>query len=209
MSYSFGMFFKQIKEKDVLSFFHQVSEIMIKNSTEVLDINKYYIPSVRSNKMNEYVDEYWLDTIFSLKFIYWEEKELLGMSGYNYPQELVELFDCHIGFQNSYDQDYDYNTWSDNITFFKQCKKLCINKTALEILQMYEDDKDWYTEKEIEEKIEYHKKSVLYNMIYKGLALDCWLYGKNDNCFKRYTINAIDCIEKKIDIHQQLKALIH
>lgn len=209
MSYSFGMFFKEVNENEILSLFDEACEIMMNNSTEVLESQKYYIPSVRSDKMNEYVDEYWLDTIFSLRFVYWKEQNLLGLSGYDYPKEMRDLFDCHVSFQNSCDQDYEYDTWSDKISFFKQQKEKCIDATVEEILGLYKKEgKDWYTKEEVQENLEYHQKSVLYNIIFKNLALNDWLYGRNNTCFKRYAINAIDCMEKKYEMQRKLKTLI-
>lgn len=203
------MFFRETNEAEILSLFHKASEIMIDNKNEVLEKSKYYIPSIRSNKMNKYVDEYWVDTIFSLKYVYWKEKGLLGLSGYTFPQELTNLFDCHVEFQNSCDQDYDFDSWSDKISFFKQCKDACIDKSATDIMQIYHADNcDWYSKDEIERELDYHRKTALYNMIFTGLDLDAWLYGRKSEDFVRYSINAIDCIEKKRDINIELQCLV-
>lgn len=209
MSYSFGMFFKEINEIDILPLFNRLCDIMIENSKEILDNQKYFIPSIRSNKMNEYVDEYWLDTIFSLRFVYWKDKKLLGLLGYDYPKELIGLFDCHVGFQNSTDQDYEYEIWSDKITFFKELKDRFSNITVEELLSYYNNDSyTSYTKEEIENCLDYYKKTFLYDQIYKELDLSNWLYGHNSDKFKRYTINSIDCIEKKLDIQRELKVLL-
>ena len=208
MSYSFGMFFKEIEEKDILSLFSKACEIMIKNSQEHLEKQVYYIPSLRSNKMNEYVDKYWLDTAFSLHFVYWKSKKLLGLSGYNYPKEFEDLFDCHVTFQNSCDSDYDYDVWNDKISFFKEMKEQYKNISADEILKNYQlKGEDWYTKEDIQEDLKYYQKSLLYDLIFDELYLNDWLYGYNNPNFTRFCINPIDCIEKKFDIEKQLADL--
>lgn len=207
MSYSFGMFFKQIEESDVLDFFSKANNIMIKESQKIIIKSKFYIPSLRSNKNGNEVDEYWLDTLFTLNFVYWKEFNLLGLSGYSYPEELESLFDCHIGFQNSCDQDYDYEYWSDKIMIFKEIKEKTINSSLKDIINYCKEYKSYSDEDEedIKKNIEYHKKSVLYDKIYCKLALGSWLYGQDDDAFSRYSINPIDCMEKKYDIIFQLK----
>lgn len=126
MSYAFGMFFKQIKQEDLLSFIDKVQSEMRNHANEWIDYNKDYAPSVRSVRsltnepkfIKAFMDEYWLNTLFTSRFVYWPNYDLLGVSGYKFPGEIENWFDGHFTFQNSSDQDYDYETWPAGIDLF-------------------------------------------------------------------------------------------
>lgn len=113
MSYAFGMFFKQIKQEDLLSFIDKVQAEMRNHAKEWIDYNKDYAPSVRSVRsltnepkfIKAFMDEYWLNTLFTSRFVYWPNYDLLGVSGYKFPGEIHNWFDGHFTFQNSSDQD--------------------------------------------------------------------------------------------------------
>lgn len=78
MSYAFGMFFKQIKQEDLLSFIDKVQAEMRNHAKEWIDYNKCYAPSVRSVRsltnepkfVKAFMDEYWLNTLFTSRFVY-------------------------------------------------------------------------------------------------------------------------------------------
>ena len=200
MSYAFGMFFKQIKQEDLLSFIDKVQAEMRNHAKEWIDYNKYYAPSVRLFTLHSdefkfakaYLDEYWLNTLFTSRFIYWPDYDLLGVSGYKLPGEIENWFDGHFSFQNSSDQDYDYETWPTGIRQFKariDRIKNADNSTLYECIDKYMGK---YSIEEIKADPEYFKKVCIYDMIYEDLQLNDWLYNHDNPAFYQLSINAIN-----------------
>lgn len=200
MSYAFGMFFKQIKQEDLLSFIDKVQAEMRNHAKEWIDYNKYYAPSVRLFTLHSdefkfakaYLDEYWLNTLFTSRFIYWPDYDLLGVSGYKLPGEIENWFDGHFSFQNSSDQDYDYETWPKGIRQFKariDRIKNADDSTLYECIDKYMGD---YSIEEIKADPEYFKKVCIYDMIYEDLQLNDWLYNHDNPAFYQLSINAIN-----------------
>lgn len=217
MSYAFGMFFKECKDKeDAYDTARKVTELCLEHGEAVIEHAKYYIPSFRLNKeaatIGRWIDAAnrgWLYSLMALNFVYWEEYHLLGMSGYNYPKAMTELFDTHQTFQNSSDQNYEFDTWNDKITIFSKLKEKCQAISAEEILKYYlNNNQDWYTKAEIEENLDYYRKSTMYKMVMDVLDLDDWLYGcKNENFF-RFSMNAITCQEDEFKMCLELEKII-
>lgn len=79
------------------------------------------------------MDEYWLNTLFTSRFVYWPNYDLLGVSGYKFPGEIENWFDGHFTFQNSSDQDYDYETWPAGIDLFATR----INRVKMRMIATY------------------------------------------------------------------------
>lgn len=221
MSYSFGMFFKQMNDADeVITFVGQIMKLARENAKEMIESGRYYRPSnrccdfnVKTSKEKEMdvyfkreLDKRWLYSLFNFHFVYWKDFHLLGLSGYSFCKDIDGLFDCHVTFQNGTDQDYEYETWNDKISIFKQIKESVATLTVDDILSAYEaGKKDWHTKEEIEKSFEYHAKSYLYELIYdKTLDLDSWLYCE-DGKFQRLTVNAIDNLESWFELECVLK----
>lgn len=197
MSYAFGMFFKQIKQEDLLSFIDKVQTEMRNHAEEWIDYNKCYVPSVRSltnapKFVKTFMNEYWLNTLFTSRFVYWPDYDLLGVSGYKLPGEIENLFDGHFSFQNSSDQDYDYDQWPTGIRQFKARIDMIKNaddSTLYECVDKYMGD---YSIEEIKADPEYFKKVCIYDMIYEDLQLNDWLYNHDNPAFYQLSINAIN-----------------
>ena len=90
---------------------------------QTLEDNIYYAPSIRmlanveNWRMAVQADSTWLYRLFTFRFVYWKEHNLLGMVGTlpkNGPKATGAVY-----FQNSCDQDYDLKTWPAKIPFFK------------------------------------------------------------------------------------------
>lgn len=197
MSYAFGMFFKQIKQDEVFPFIEKIQKEMREHAKEWIDYNKYYVPSVRSltnepKFVKTFMNEYWLNTLFTSRFVYWPDYDLLGVSGYKLPGEIENLFDGHFSFQNSSDQDYDYEMWPTGIRQFKariDRIKNADDSTLYECVDKYMGE---YTMEEIKADPEYFKKVCIYDMIYEDLQLDDWLYNHDNPTFYQLSINAIN-----------------
>lgn len=201
MSYSFGMYFKQLnKEDDIVSILELISKRLYENRGEYIEENRSFIPSFKGLILDESkkeADEYWLFSLFNISCVYWKEYNLLGVSGYDY-ECLVDIFPTHIGFQNSCDQDYDYEEWGDLIDIFNQKRDFIKNCNVDDILNImnnkYKDSH--YSKEEILEDLEYYKKTALYEEIFNLLDLDNWLYDKPSDKFNRIYINALNSYER-------------
>ena len=201
MSYSFGMFFKQVKDKgEALDIAFEASRLHYKNVAEVVHNERYYIPSIRSEKDNSSTDRFWLNEIFTLKFVYWEKHKLLGMSGFDFSKEVEDLFDCHVHFQNSCDQNYEFDTWNHKINLFREYKVRYVSMPVEEIQTRLDDDD--YTKEELQEMADYYRRSLFYSFIYEELHLNNWLWDNEDRTFLRFAINALDSQEKKSDAYR-------
>ena len=209
MSYWFKMHFKEIKETDVLDYCIQLANGCKQNSEEILKKNIFYIPSIRFDMdilldKSEYrrtwqeADRNWLYILFSIKFVYWADKKLLGIVG-NIP-ESVERSLKTIEFQNSADQDYEYECWQ-GINYFNKIVRIFRNADAGSIAAQSE-----YSKEDIIEDIDYYRKSAIYKEIYDSLELDFWLYNEPGN-FKVFSIQAINNTEEYFKLANRLEVV--
>lgn len=126
MSYYASIAFKVLEPADVYPFLQTFKKESIEKIKEIAEENHAFSPLFRSiyTKTLEITDEQrketeaWaLNYVFKHRYFYLPECSLLGM--YSVPTCLGYLFDAVIGFQNSCDQDYDYETWA-NIPCFAE-----------------------------------------------------------------------------------------
>lgn len=209
MSYGFGLRFKQCESfEEAVKTAIQCSDIYKTQYAEVLKLNEFYIPSRRSDRYDEEHDNYWIYSLFNIQFIWWERWNLLAALGLNHPNQMQELLPTAIYFQNSTDQDYNYEYWSDNIYLFREIKQKVLNFSIEELFQHYKKSNNGIEQAEVEENPEYWRKSYLYDTIYEELELNKWLYGYPGNSFKRFTLSAIDSMETHFKISLTLKQML-
>ena len=137
-----------------------------------------------------FLREMWIQDIFQLRFVYWEQYNLLSLCGDDYPCVVTDLFGPHIGFQNSTDQDYELSTWDANIPLFQRI----ISETPKDGNTLFEDCDDNLPEG-------YAYRSSVYQKIFKTLDLDNWLYGR-DEPFERIRMTGLTSMEKIHDIYR-------
>ena len=199
MSYSFGMYFKQLnKEDNIVSILELISKRLYENRGEYIEENRSFIPSFKGLIMDESkkeADEYWLFSLFNISCVYWKEYNLLGVCGYDY-ECLVDIFPTHIEFQNSCDQDYDYEDWGNLIDIFNQKRDFVKNCNVDDILKILNKKSNYYSKEEILEDLEYFKRTALYEEIFSLLDLNNWLYDNSSNKFNRLYVNALNSYEK-------------
>ena len=184
MSYWFRMHFAEVEEKLLLDFCIKLSRACVEEADEIIMDNAHYIPSIQHSfgllEESEYrenwreADRNWLYNLFSNKFVYWPDKGLVGVVG-NLPSKigkyLVEDL-VTIEFQNSTDQNYDYEYWY-GINYFEEITELLKTGTTEWTLSYLNEGKvACYTLEDITEDIEYYRKSAIYNSIYHSLDLD-------------------------------------
>ena len=185
MSYGFSMGFAQansLQEAMKIALEYTQSQMTEKNVRKAIGDNRYYIPSVRTgyiadeegktrraDVLADTADRYWLVTLFTFRFLYWEEHKLLGIV--MMPSESAsEKWPLSIYFQNSCDHDYPFSEWKvGNIPFFMNAVAKAENYTEKEIRAKvdYEIEDD---------NLEYFRRSTCYDDIFEALALDPWLY---------------------------------
>lgn len=201
MSYSFGMFFKQIGDApQALRFISQVTKVLYKNGAEHIKNNKWSIPSLDHEKSMPQADGWFLYGLFTLKFVYWEKEQLIGLSGYKFPEEVEKMFDAHVCFQNSTDQDYPYKDWSNKITAFEEEKKIAKALSAKDVYEKFQIDK----RDRNNEMAAYLKRSTLYKNIVKRLELEAYINGRDGESHMVIQTCAIHSIYE----HSHLNAII-
>ena len=120
MSYGFSMGFahaNSLQEAMKIALEYTQSQMTEKNVKKTIKDNRYYIPSVRTgyiadaesktrraDVLADTADRYWLEALFTFRFLYWEEHKLLGIV--MMPSESVsEKWPLSVYFQNSCDHD--------------------------------------------------------------------------------------------------------
>ena len=185
MSYGFDMGFAQansLQEAMTIALEYTQFQMPEKNIRKTIRDNRYYIPSVRTgyiadkesknrraDVLADTADRYWLEALFTFRFLYWEEHKLLGIVMIP-PESVSEKWPVGIHFQNSCDTDYPIFRWEEgNIPFFTNAVAKAKNYTAEEIRARFDYEIDG-------ENLEYYRRRVCYDDIFEALALDPWLY---------------------------------
>ena len=218
MSYGFDMGFAQansLQKAMKIALEYTQSQMTEKNIRKTIRDNRYYIPSVRTgyiadeesknrraNVLADTADLYWLEALFTFRFLYWEEHKLLGIV--MMPSESVsEKWPLSVYFQNSCDQDYPLSDWKEgNIPFFANAAAKAENYTAEEIRAKF----DYEIE---DEDLEYFRRSTCYDDIFKALALEPWLYNHyTDVPFVTFALQGVQNEAERYRYLQWVKAEI-
>lgn len=106
--------------------------------------------------------------VFTYRYFYNKELNLLGI--YGLPNSLREIFDDTLGFQNSCDQDYEFEYW-DKVEPFKVIADKYKAMSPQEVWKEFKKSRDSYTEEEFmdpkENHIEYYAKTLCYEEIWE------------------------------------------
>lgn len=138
--------------------------------------------------------------VFQIRFVYWPQHKLLAMCGDNYPKAVESLFGPQINFQNATDQDYEIDTWDQNIPIFGAIID-GISKAGDETIRSllgYDEDETFSDE-------DYARRSAVYKAIFKALDLDNWLYGR-DGQFERIKMSGLTSQEKIQDVQRWVRS---
>lgn len=204
MSYYFQMAFANAKtEVEAYSIAHSfVNGISLEQMKAYIDDNFLFVPSVKysmgkklkDKTFSDLADKYWLYGLFNYRFVFWPKFHLLGLLGSSESTSFGRV----ISFQNSTDQDYDWDEWPNNIPYFKE--RVFATKQALKNgnANFFGEDNDEFDE---DTDIEYRLKSELYRKIFDELCLNDWLYGKDNKVFRRFCINGITSSEMLLKLH--------
>lgn len=171
MSYSAQISFKTIDAEDISEFFVKIKKECESKQAEIA--KNYFTWSPYGRKLVDhhlkYFDVYekypgiddavelWVYRTFTFRWFYLKEYKLLGI--YGLPNEVLTLCDCTVYFQNSCDQDYEFDEWN-GVPIFE------------EIAEKWKNTPDQYFVKEMEDStcdVEYYRKWSAYKEIWSML----------------------------------------
>lgn len=204
MSYSCTIHFKNIKADEVYSFFQELKTKLISKIDDIAKDNFLWLPSIRDEYKYKDIDKFivreinrsWVhNSLFKYRYFYIPQHELLGV--FSLPDGFDDMFDNVSYFQNSCDQDYEFDEWK-GVPIFEQIAEKWKNTTDENIRKHYieryysiDDDEDF--------DCDYYRKSFTYDEIWK--MFEDYLY--NDSMcvyvsiFGGYEISEIIYIIKK------------
>lgn len=170
MSYNAEINFKTIKEGELYAFFKQLKDACKDKFEQIAEDDFIYMPSIRNSHLlknatewgTKELDQSWVrNSVFSYRFFYIPEHNLLGVFGT--PDAVHEIFDTTVYFQNSCDQDYDFDTWK-GIPVFEEIAEKWKNATDEEIRKKY--DEKYGLDDEEDFDYDYQKKTFAYDEIW-------------------------------------------
>lgn len=171
MSYRIDLSFKNCKPQDVYKNICEFESLVLKNAKQYIKDNLIYI-RVDAEKdrfyNNDQVDKF-ISYLFRHHIWYCEKISALCIVWDSDVAEINNWFDGHVFFQNSCDQNYDYDTWNFNKTcrrISNRIKKMKPDKFVKE----YIGSSEYYNEGDREyilKDVDYHKKSFVYETIEK------------------------------------------
>ena len=180
MSYSCYISFKKIPAKDIQEFFVVMKNKVKETADEIAKKDFRYSPASREinsknlcswedySKEAKSEQENWVSKIFCYRWFYLKEQETLCIFGV--PNSLYDLFDTTIYFQNSTDQDYDFEDWKE-LEFLAPIVEKCKILTPEQISRIEgDDDLKYYID-----HLDYYRKSLCYHEIW-GTYFDKMLY---------------------------------
>lgn len=174
MSYSATISFKKIKPEEIFDFFLKIKEKVKENLEKIAEDDFIFSPYAKNTKKysdSKYDFDFindnteWAKRIFTYRYFYNKELNLLGI--YGLPNSLRELFDDTLGFQNSCDQDYEFEYW-DKVEPFK----LIANKWRTVSLESVLEKMDRLSDLEYCRDVEkdspqYYAKTACYEEIWE------------------------------------------
>ena len=183
MSYSAQINFKTIKEGELYAFLKQIKDACKENFDEIAKGNFIFMPSVKSSHLlknanewtKEELDRAWMrNSVFSYRFFYLPEHNLLGVFGV--PDAVKGIFDLTCHFQNSCDQDYKFEYWK-GVPVFEKIAEKWKRTTEEDVYKTFE----FPEEKKKPIDYDYYRRSNAYNEIWK--MCEHFLYSEADSVY--------------------------
>lgn len=200
MSYRLDLSFKNCKPQDVHKNICEFEDLVLKNAEQYIKDNLIFIRTDKEKDRfynTEQVDKF-ISTLFKHHIWYCEEISALCIVWGSSVKEINDWFDGYVYFQNSCDQNYEYETWDFNKSFRKisnRIKKMKPDKFVKEYIQ----SNDYYDEDDKErilKDVDYHKKTFVYETIEKIID-PIWKEGFGISCID----GALD--ENKFDLRNK------
>lgn len=189
MSYYVSLKFKKVEnELEVLNIINDFPKLFkLENVEEYIEKEKirlyaFYMQQARlcdydTNKLefkmgNNFMHKV-INDFFSTIFIYYPSFKVLGMIGYTKIKEIDDKFTKSFEFQNSSDQDYNWEYWNELVDIIPSLKQAIEKYKVMTIEELRDDTDDDF-------KLEYYRKSALYKYIEELLQIDDVVYQNND-----------------------------
>lgn len=208
MSYYLDMGFVNVKDKfDAYEKAKAFCDKCKENYKEMLDINKYYIPEIRMGEKHQPANIYWVYNVFTFNFVYWDEFKLLGIKGCGFPLEASKIFDVFIPLQNGTDQDYQFEEYGNSINVFNEIINELKNANY-ELIKNIIIEKWGSWDEEINDNIEYYRRTCVYEKICKKIDFYNFLYD-NEGSFERFSMCAINTQHDLMDASSYIRYLVY
>jgi hypothetical protein len=184
MSYSATICFKTVKENEIYSFLKKIKDTCKKKFDEIAKDEFIFMPSINKNYLlkndgeyaKEQLDRAWMrNSIFSYRFFYIPEHNLLGV--FSIPTVVKDIFDLTCYFQNSCDQDYDFEDWK-GVSIFEKIANKWKNATDIEVIENFRKDRYYDYDEEYASDLDYYRRSFAYDEIWK--MCERYLYCEDD-----------------------------
>lgn len=205
MSYSCFISFYHIEPEDVYDKLLSIKTDILSTLDIIGKENYYCMPSFRlQNKLYSELDyinplrtlcQYWVYRITTYRYFYNAEYKLLGV--YSLPDYVACKADKTIQFQNSVDQDYEFEEWQ-GIDKFEEIYNHYMNMSQEDFIEQYQQKYD-FDASEID--LSYYRKSQAYSDIWQlfsdtleddGSVIYFSLFGFYDLLYIDRVLNAAD-----------------
>lgn len=170
MSYKLDLSFKNCGREDIYKNICEFQDLLLKNAEKYIKDNLIFV-RIDENKSCFYnweqIDKF-IATLFKHHIWYCEEIQSLCIVWGSNVKEIDDWFDGYVYFQNSTDQDYDYETWDFN-AMFRGIRENIQNMSREEFLKKHKEiyPDYWCDDEDIPEDLEYHRKSLVYDLCEK------------------------------------------
>lgn len=171
MSYHATISFKTLKPNEIYPFFQKLKKSVRHNIKKIADDEYLYVPSIRHKHLYDGVqeaviqnaDESWAKSVFTVRFFYLAEHDLLGVFGV--PSAAQGVFDDSIFFQNSCDQDYEFDEWAKVPSFAKIAEKWR-TATDEEVKKKYVDERYGEWDETSDPDLDYYRRTFAYDDVW-------------------------------------------
>lgn len=214
MSYYCEIYFKQIDGDNIHDFLIEFKKCAIEKIPEIAKEAAYFSPladevifkngDILSDDLRKKTMTWGRNSVFSYRYFYNKELHLLGVYGAG--EQFADLFDDVITFQNSTDQNYEYETWSKIESFKKIADKwMNMPHDAVRTIHLKNNKSDYDFD------VEYWRKSYTYAEIWDLLSStfennDEMIYLKLFSDFDvGHMIDFYICIKNKLENEKRLK----
>ena len=193
MSYWCKIGFKQVNPEDVDSVLREFKKYTLSKLEGIAKQEWMWVPSIR-NLFKDQLDEAWAMNIFSYRYFYKDDTKVLGI--FSIPDCVEDFFDNVHDFQNSTDQDYDFDSWK-GLKWFEDTVDV-YEDASVEFLKSLDKD----IEIQSDSDIDYYRKWFIYKDIWN--YLENYLYDDDESLyltfFKSHEGYGILTIEKFLNM---------
>ena len=176
MSYHCTISFKNIDPKDVYTFFQDMKKIASERIDQIALDSPSFSPIMKAyhfqdpfeitDQMREDTKRWATESIFKYRYFYDSERSLLGV--YSLPDCLRDLFDLTFHFQDSCEQDYDFEDWN-GVPSFEFIAEKWKNISAEQMMDLMNERLDSDFDRK-PDQIDYYRKTFCYDEIWKTIS---------------------------------------